>query len=139
MEDDVPGVAILPRYQGKIVLEQHYRHGPRIWMTEVPRGFGEAGYSAEENAQRELMEEIGATVAHLELLGKVRPNASSIGGYDCLFFAELSAVGTPDAGEAIAQIILVPLEEFHQMIADGAITDGFTLSAYAYARAKNIL
>ncbi len=139
MAEDVPGVIILPIYEGKIVLERHYRHGPRAWLVEIPRGFGEEGLTPEENAQRELKEEIGADIVRLESLGIMRPDASSIGGYDCLFFAELASLGALDAGEGISNLIFVDLEEFHRMIADGDITDGFTLCAYARARAKNLL
>lgn len=139
MTDETPGVVILPVYQGKVVLERHYRHGPRAWMLEIPRGFGEKGHTPEENAQRELMEEIGAPIIRLESLGHVYVNSSSIGGYDCLFFAEIASLGKLDVGEGISQVLLVPIKQFHRMIADGEITDGFTLSAYARARAKNLL
>jgi ADP-ribose pyrophosphatase len=139
MAEDIPGVIILPIYQGKVVLERHYRHGPRAWMLEIPRGYGDARYTPEENAQRELLEEIGAPIVRLEALGHVNVNSASIGGYDCLFYAEIASLGKLDVGEGISNVLLVDIEQFHEMIASGEITDGFTLSAYARARAKNLL
>ncbi len=139
MAEDVPGVVILPMYQGKVVLERHYRHGPRAWLLEIPRGFGDRGFTPEENAQRELLEEIGAPIVRLESLGHVYVNSSSIGGYDCLFFAEIAALGKLDVGEGISGTMLVDIDQFNEMVASGEITDGFTLSAYARARAKNLL
>lgn len=139
MGEDVPGVIILPIYQGKVALERHYRHGPRAWMMEIPRGFGDAGLTPEENAKRELLEEIGATIIRLEPLGIVYVDSSSIGKYDSLFLAEIGSLGKLDVGEGISNVDLIPIEQFHQMIASGEITDGFTLSAYARARAKNLL
>ena len=138
MEADIPGVAILPIYQGKIVLERHYRHGSREWLIEIPRGYGEAGFTPEENARRELMEEIGAAVIRIEPLGNIQLNASSWGGYDALFFAELATLGKLDAAEGISNLLLVDKAQFQEMIATGAITDGFTLCAYARAVAKNL-
>src|SRR3954451_17432453 len=53
------GVAILPRCQGRILLLRHYRHATRAWHLEAPRGFGHKDLIPEQNASRELREEIG--------------------------------------------------------------------------------
>jgi ADP-ribose pyrophosphatase len=139
MEEGVPGVVILPFYRNKIILERHYRHGPRTWLIEIPRGFGEPGLTPEENARREIQEEIGATVSRIESLGTLYVNSSMIGGYDCLFYAELDSLGDFEKGEGISGILQVSLSEFERMIAANEITDGFTLAAYARAKAKGLL
>ena len=50
-------VAVLPVLNGKILLLRHFRHSLRKWMWEIPRGFGEYGITAAENAEKELREE----------------------------------------------------------------------------------
>lgn len=68
-----------------------FRHAPRQWSIEFPRGFAEdRSLTAVENVRKELSEEEG------------------IGGFQW-----------------------VCEERFREMIRNGDITDGFTLSAYA--------
>ena len=52
-------VVVLAKYEDKFVLLRHFRHEKRAYCLECPRGFGEAGLTAEENARKELQEEIG--------------------------------------------------------------------------------
>lgn len=139
LEDDVPGVVMLPIFQGNVILEKHYRHGPRSWLFEIPRGFGEPGLTPEQNAHRELEEEIGAKISRIEPLGIYHQNSSMIGGYDCLFYTELETLGDFDQAEGIAALLQVPIAEFERMIADNEITDGFTLAVYARAKARHLL
>lgn len=139
LEDPVPGVIILPVYQEQIVLVRHFRHAARDWLMEIPRGFGEPEQSPSENARRELKEEIGGIITNLIPLGRLQIDAGLIGSYDELFYAELSAIGNPEASEGITSLHLVTFSEFGQMIADGKITDGYTLAAYARAKAKGLL
>src|SRR5260221_12364143 len=69
--DSTPGVIVLPIYQGPVLLIRHFRHATRTWHIEIPRGFGTKSFSSEENAFRELEEEVGATVSRLVSLGYV--------------------------------------------------------------------
>jgi ADP-ribose pyrophosphatase len=139
MEDGVPGVIILPIYQGQVLLVRHFRHALRDWMIELPRGFGEKGLLPEENARRELREELGAEVGQLISLGPVHPDASMVAGYDTLFFAELTSLGVPDQHEGIAEVRTVTLGDFERMIGSGEITDGYTLAAYSRAKLRGLL
>jgi len=54
------GAAVLPMLDGKIVLLCHFRHATRTQHLEIPRGFGEPGVSAADQARAELREEIQA-------------------------------------------------------------------------------
>src|SRR6185312_2069263 len=58
-EGGAHGVIVLAMHQGNVLLLNHFRHATRRWHLEIPRGFGEPGLSGEENARRELEEEIG--------------------------------------------------------------------------------
>lgn len=133
------GVIVLPIYRGHVVLERHFRHATRTWHLELPRGFGTAGLSQEENARRELEEEIGAVVTRLESLGMVYPDSGASTENDALFYAEIESYTGPDAHEAIDELELVTIEEFERRLRDGEITDGFTLIAYARAKLRNLL
>ncbi len=68
-------VAVLPLFSnGDVMLIRTFRHGIRGWGLEVPKGFGNAGESFLQAAERELYEETGL----------VSDNWTSIGEYyDC--------------------------------------------------------
>lgn len=133
-----PGVIILPVYEGKVLLLRHFRHGTRSWLLEFPRGFGEPGFSSAENARRELGEEIAGVVKRLVPLGPVHIDGGS-GQVDELFYAELDGYGAHDQMEGIAEVMAVPVAELDRLIATAEITDGYTLAAYARAKARGLL
>jgi ADP-ribose pyrophosphatase len=139
IRDDPPGVIVLPFYQGQVLLIRHFRHATRTWHIEIPRGFGKKGLSSEENAQRELGEEIGATISRLVSLGPMYPDAAASTECDALFFAEVASYGKVEEEEAITEILPTSVAEFERMIRENEITDGFTLAAYARAKAKDLL
>lgn len=134
-----PGVIVLPIYEGNVVLVRHFRHAMRQWRIELPRGFGEKGFSNEENARRELKEEIDAEVERIISLGMAEPDGGVSAQGVALFFAELKSVGAPSEAEGISHVMLTPMPEFERLIADGDIVDGFTLSAYARVKARGLL
>ena len=138
-EDDPPGVVALPFYREQVLLIRHFRHATRTWHTEIPRGFGKKGLSSEENAQRELEEEIGATISRLVSLGPMHPDAAASTECDALFFAEVASYGKVEEEEAITEILPTSVADFERMIRENEITDGFTLAAYARAKAKGLL
>ena len=138
-DNGVPGVIILGVHQGKVVLVRHFRHAMRQWRIELPRGFGDSGLTNEENALREMREETGAEVERLVSLGMTEPDGGMRAGGDALFFAELKALGQPSVAEGISAIMLMSVAELDQSIADGSIVDGFTLAAYARAKARGLL
>lgn len=134
-----PGIIALPVYQGHVILLRHFRHGTRTWHWEIPRGFGEAGASAESNARRELEEEIGATVSRMISLGSATLDTDSSGAPDEYFLAEISAYGSPEIAEAITDVRAVPLGDFDRMVRTGEINEGYTLVAYARAKAMALI
>jgi ADP-ribose pyrophosphatase len=134
----VPGVVILPVWQGKILLIRHFRHATRSWHLEIPRGMA-FDANVENDANRELTEEIGASGTRLVGLGDVYPDTGLSNSRVALFYAEVASYGEPETNEAITHILPTPAAEFEQKIADGEITDGFVLAAYARAKARNLL
>ena len=70
----MPGSAVLPMLQEQVVLVRHFRHATRTWHLEIPRGFGEPGVNADQQARLELREEIGAEADTLVELGVFHSN-----------------------------------------------------------------
>lgn len=132
------GVVILPMYQRQILLIKHFRHATRTWHFEVPRGFGIEG-STEENARRELEEEIGATASRVVSLGLMHPDTGMSSQQVALFYADVASYGQIEAEEAITELLPTPVTEFERMIRENEITDGFTLTVYARAKVHGLL
>src|SRR5260370_24353066 len=65
------GAAILPVHDGRIVLLRRFRHGTRARHLEAPRGSFSGAGTHEDEARRELREEIGATAEELIDLGEL--------------------------------------------------------------------
>src|SRR5437879_337758 len=101
VRDGAPGVITLPVYQGQVLLIRHFRHATRTWHLEIPRGFGTKGLTSEENAKRELEEEIGAKPSRLISLGQIYPNTGMTSECNELFFAEVESYGNVEIEEAI--------------------------------------
>ncbi|MBV6395739.1 MAG: hypothetical protein HFACDABA_01320 [Anaerolineales bacterium] len=139
LEGGAAGVVVLPEKDGKLLLIQHYRHATRMRHWEIPRGFGESGVDAETQAKAEVKEEVGGEVAEIFDLGIVYNNTGLEGNPINLFFARMASVGEMDIQEGIENPIWVSVAELEKMIADGEITDGFTIAAYTKAKLKGLI
>ncbi|MEI7847117.1 MAG: NUDIX domain-containing protein [Chloroflexota bacterium] len=137
--DGGKGVVILPEYQGKILLLHQYRHPTRQWHYHVPLGFGEPNISAEENARKEIAEEVEGEIEEMVSLGELYPNV----GYEAvpayLFYAKLAKVGLANLNEGIESFAWVTIKELENWIADGKINCGYTISAYTRAKLKGLI
>lgn len=136
---NVSGVVVLPVIDGAVLMVRHFRHATRRWHLELPRGFGEPGSSPSDSALRELREETGAVPDRLVELGEVYPDSGMSGTSVWLYYAEVSGYGAHGADEGIESIVPLPPKELAEMIADGRITDGFTINAYARAMLAGFL
>jgi ADP-ribose pyrophosphatase len=133
------GAAILPMLGERIVLLHRFRHGTRRWHLEAPRGsFSGVGTQMEE-AERELVEEIGARPIALEDLGDLHSTTGCLDELHRLYLARIEAVGAADRHEAIESIQVLPVATIEQMIAAGTITDGPTLALFLRARLRGYL
>jgi ADP-ribose pyrophosphatase len=137
--DSVPGVVILPVYNGLVLLTHHFRHATRAWHLEIPRGFGTKGLSNEANARRELEEETGGSASRLISLGQMHVNTGMSSECVELFYAETISIGQPDIHEAISEVLPINLTEFERLMRKGEITDGFTIVAYTRAKLCGLL
>ena len=134
------GVVVLPRCAGDVVLIRHFRHSTRSWHLEAPRGFGEPGSTPDQDARRELLEEIGATPLALHPLGVVHPDTGQSADGVHLFYAEIERLDAEgEAEEGIAATLAVPPAACAELIRTGAITDGFTIAAWTRALLQGLL
>ena len=128
------GSVVLPVMKEKILLIKIFRHPIRQWSIEVPRGFGEAGLSPEQTAQKEISEEVNGKIKKVISLGTIYSNTGLEGNNINLYLAYLEEAGAPEKSEGIEKIVWVDVNQLEKMITRGQITDSFTISAYARAK-----
>jgi ADP-ribose pyrophosphatase len=133
------GAAVLPLLDGEIVLLRHFRHATRSEHLEIPRGFGEPGVAAADQARAELREEIQAEADSLISLGGLHPNSGAASGRTELFLANIHVFGEPQVAEGITGIDLQPPRVVAESIRDGRITDSFTIAAFTRAWLRGLL
>jgi ADP-ribose pyrophosphatase len=123
------GVVIMPVQGNRVLLLKHYRHETRNWYWEFPRGYGTPGLSAEQNAIKELSEEVGL------LPRKLIP---VFGRSDTMFFYAEMDDGEPQTqdGEAIQKIELIDIKDVDEWILNNKITDWFTIIAFLMAQKR---
>lgn len=133
------GVAVLPRRGHEILLIEHFRHSTRRWHWEIPRGFGATGESPAETGERELLEETGLRPERMRPLGAVYPDTGLGDGQVALFLAEVKGNPHVESNEGVRSCRFLDLHTVEAHIVAGEIDDGFTLAAFAQARARRWL
>lgn len=130
------GVVIVPTLpDGRMLLIERARHGIRRRTHEFPRGIVDPGESLERAAARETMEEVGAEALGMEHLGGIHSSTGCIDEYNAICRVAVALAGAPDRHEGISAVVAVTQAELASMIADGTITDGSTLAAFAQIEA----
>lgn len=130
-------VVVIPYYNGSYVLLKQYRHALRDFQYAFPRGFGEVGLSDEENAHKELEEELGAQAITTKKLGTVVADSGMSGNIVSIFVCEIDKTVLKNGYEGICEMITLTDLEMESRIAEGKITDGFTLAAWTLLKSSN--
>jgi len=139
LEKGAAGVVAMPVKEKKVLLMHNFRHATRSWHWEIPRGFGEPGVSAENQARAEIQEEIGVEVIKLEDLGVYFNNTGLEGNPITLFVVQIAGEPVIKYEIGIDALRWVSVEELERMIANAEITDGFTIAAYTRAKLKGLI
>jgi ADP-ribose pyrophosphatase len=133
------GAAILPVHDGRIVLLHRFRHGTRAWHLEAPRGSFSGEGTHEDEARRELREEVGAAATEMIDLGALHSTTGCLDEAHHLYMARIDGIGVPDRHEAIVELCSFTVDDTAKNIADGTITDGPTLALFLRARLRGLL
>ncbi|MEU7908532.1 NUDIX hydrolase [Actinoplanes sp. NPDC049118] len=137
--DGKPGAAVLARCRDRYALVLNDRYPTGAWEWGIPRGFAHSG-DPEHTARSELAEELGGLPSRLVPLGIVTPNSGLLASRVHVFLAEFDEqVSAPADPTEIALVRWIGLPELYDEIADGRITDGFTLSALTLATVRRLL
>ncbi len=137
-----PGaVAIVPiLHDGRILLERQFRYPVDAAMIEIPAGKLEAGEDPLLCAQRELLEETGYSAKTWEFLGRIHPVISYSTEFIDIYLAKDLSLGERalDEGEFL-DVFAATLDEMHEWIAEGKITDVKTIiSVYHLERQRQL-
>ncbi len=125
-------VAIPHMEDGKIVLLKQFRHAIREDGYAFPRGFGEAGISAEENLKKELREELGAEhISDIRCIGSVAPDSGILASRAAVYACRVDQLNLHMGEEGILGVETVDAEMLDRMIAEGKISDGCSLAAWS--------
>lgn len=115
-----------------LILIKQYRHALRDYQVNFPRGFNEYSDSEDKIIKSELFGEIKAnpiegSVVHL---GSVYPDSGILSGLVSFVKVDIPDYKLETNKEGIVEILKLRPEKVEEMIKDGTINDGFTISAY---------
>lgn len=128
---------VFVEFEGRLVLIEQYRAASKCVLLGTPRGYGESHESSAACAAREAFEETGYRVQEraLQFLGRIRPNSAILTTMVDVYFGRATSCESQflDKDEVEA-VKLLTYEEFEVRIADGGVTDGFTLAGYLFVK-----
>ena len=127
---DSNAVVIIPKFGDNFVLMKQFRHALRDYQICFPRGFGEPDISAEENAAKELCEELGCNIVSCSVIGDVVADSGLCGDKVKVCLCEITQPVCKYDYEGIKSIKTVSKDELINLIKSGKINDGYTISAF---------
>ncbi len=128
-----PGAVVcVPQRGEQLILLRQYRHALRDVQYAFPRGFAEPGLSGEDNARKELWEELGCRPGSVTHLGTVIADSGLSGEKVDVYLCQVDTYEQQSGHEGILDSRSLSLPQLHRMIANGEITDGYTLAAMSY-------
>lgn len=130
-------VVIIPVLDDKYVLLKQFRHAMGTCQFAFPRGYGEPDISVEENAAKEISEELNATASEIEIIGKVVADSGVCGESVNVVCCKIDRLHVDGIYEGIKEYHLLSSTEINKYIGSGLINDGFTLSAWSMLMLKN--
>lgn len=128
---------ILPRLpDGKFVLIREYRFLDEVMSVEFPGGGIDIDQTAEQAARAELQQEVGYEAGKLELIGRSSPSMGVLIDPTYYYLADdLRFVGIEQEHTEEIEVITASESEIDQMVRDGTIIDGQSLSGWAIYKA----
>ena len=123
------GVAVVPVVGDKILLIRQFRPSVGAAILEIPAGKVDPGEDIQEAARRELSEETGIVGGELVLLTSIQTTPGFCNERIHLFLSTGGRLeeSHPEDGEAIEEILLLPVDDLRQRIRSGEMTDAKSL------------
>jgi ADP-ribose diphosphatase len=116
-----------------ILLIRQYRYAVDGMIWEIPAGVLDPGEDPETCAKRELLEETGATAERMERLTTIFTTPGFTDERIHLFLATGLEISEPDhQPDEFIKVQPRPLSKVLEMIRDGEIQDGKTITALLY-------
>ena len=126
---------------GSIVMERHYKHGPRRVILALPAGYLEPGENPLAGARRELLEETGYEAKGWRLLGSYVVNGNQGCGKAHIILAtgahQTRSVQNDDLEEI--QVLLLKPDEVVQALMNGDVATLGSAAAIAIALNAEII
>lgn len=133
---------VIPRLaNGRYFLVRQFRYLAQRDSWEFPGGGLKEGQTPEAAARAELFEEAGLEATLLTLLGETEPSNGFIKDRTYSWLAEVTpmAINQPDMTEVFTATKAVTAVEFDQMLLEGEIWCGQTITAWYLAKAKGLV
>lgn len=124
-------IVIIPKYNNDFILLNQFRHALRENQLCFPRGFGEPNLSIENNAKKEIKEELNSDTISCTKIGNVVADSGLCGEKVNICLCEITKPTIKKDYEGIENIIQLNDDDLHYLIKNNQINDGFTLSALA--------
>ena len=133
------GVVVHDEGRGLLLLWRH-RFITDSWGWEIPAGGVDEGEELEAAAAREVLEETGWAAGALQSLVAYHPSNGLSDQVFHVFVARgAERVGDPTDTAEAERVDWVPVGEARRLVEAGAVRDGLSLTALAYAFAFGAL
>lgn len=125
------GVIVIPYNDNKVLLLKHYREQLNQTLYELCRGFTEPKEEFQNAALRELKEETNLNASYIKHLGIVHADSGIIRDEIHIFALKVIDVDNfkSELDEGVKKPVWITLDEYHDFVKQGLITDSMTLSA----------
>lgn len=134
-----PAAAALVTCDDLVALVLTYRYPIGQWEWGIPRGLANAEDSR-STILTELREELGGQPVTLEHLGTVHPDSGLLASHVDIYHARwLTPIAEPTDANEVHDVLWISFQDLDRAIADGAITDNFTLVALTLARVRGVV
>jgi 8-oxo-dGTP pyrophosphatase MutT (NUDIX family) len=125
--------AVIVDDQDRVLLLWRHRFITDKWGWEVPAGWVDPGETPEQAVRREVEEETGWRVGHLESMADYNPLAGiSSMEYRAFVAKPAEHVGRPPDPSESSKVEWIPLADVPKLARDGLIPDGPSLLMLSY-------